>query len=581
MGRLHDAVGDAPFIFVVGKGGVGKTTTAAALALSLADAGAAIQLISTDPAHSLQDVIGGVKCVGTLAIEEFDASSYAESWLARTRGPITELVERGTYLDSSDLAGFSELALPGVDELMAVLRLVDVAGENRRVVVDTAPTGHTLRLLDAASTHEGIAAALRSMADKASVVASTLTRRTIRFAGEAIIDELREYVRRYRDDVLGRAAFVLVARRDAVVEAESTRLAEALRARALRTVATVWTGAPGAASFGECVRVPLLEEPPRGCAALRAWSAAVQPCGHGRPDRATLPAAPAAATAPALPWLSERRLQLWLFAGKGGVGKTTCAAAFAVSLAEDRAVLLCSADPAGSLADVLDAGVSNVAATHLQLRTRQIDPAAELERLRGLYRRQVLDALDSMGLSDAATLDRRVIESLWELAPPGIDEIAALVVLLDQAESQETIVVDTAPTGHFLRLLEMPQLAVDWTHQILRLMLKYKVAGTGGNAAEALLRLARQLRALAELLRDPQRAGVLLVTLPEPVVAAETARLRERLQAARAPLVATILNRARPAVAACDAEILAPELVTPPLGLRALREFAATWNIVT
>ena len=117
----------------------------------------------------------------------------------------------------------------------------------------------------------------------------------------------------------------------------------------------------------------------------------------------------------------------------------------------------------------------------------------------------------------------------------GLDEVAALVALLDASASDETIVLDAAPTGHFLRLLEMPQLALDWTRQILRLMLKYGVAGAGANAAEALLRLARELRALGELLRDPDRAGTLLVTLPEPVVAAETERLRQRLDEARRP----------------------------------------------
>jgi arsenite-transporting ATPase len=589
MAGLHDAVGAAPFVFVVGKGGVGKTTTAAALALAFTDAGSATHLISTDPAHSLKDVLGGANCAAALVVEEFAAASYAETWWARARGPLSEIVERGTYLDAADVARFSHLALPGVDELMGTLRLVDLAATRQRIVVDTAPTGHTLRLLDAATTHQGIADAFRSMAEKAAVVASSLTRRRIRLAGELIIDELQDYVARYRDAVLRPAAFVLVARADAVVEAETARLTAALRERGLRRVATVWTGRPGTPQPGACFTAPLRADPPRGCAALRAWSSALQPCaGEAAAESvAALPVSAGnppsqhsvAAGAPAVPWLRQQQLRLWLVAGKGGVGKTTCAAALAIALADECDVLLCSADPAGSLGDVL--GGEAAGRDGLRLRTRQIDPAAELERLREQYRRQVLEALDQLGLTEAATLDRRVIESLWALAPPGLDEVAALIALLDAAAAHETIVLDAAPTGHFLRLLEMPQLALDWTRQILRLMLKYGVAGTGGNAAEALLRLARELRALSELLRDPARAGTLLITLPEPLVAEETERLRQRLADARVAILATMVNRARAPTSAPGVHIVAPPLPASPIGVRALREFGAMWNIVT
>ncbi|HUH13365.1 MAG TPA: ArsA-related P-loop ATPase, partial [Longimicrobiales bacterium] len=110
------------FTFVMGKGGVGKSTTAAAVALWRADAGEATHLISTDPAHSLGDVLGEPagaqprpsRCSARLTVEELDGPAWAARWLARAGEPLAELVERGTYLSGEEVRGFLELAYPGV-----------------------------------------------------------------------------------------------------------------------------------------------------------------------------------------------------------------------------------------------------------------------------------------------------------------------------------------------------------------------------------------------------------------------------------------------------------------------------------
>ncbi|HEX2168083.1 MAG TPA: ArsA-related P-loop ATPase, partial [Longimicrobiales bacterium] len=297
MTGLLEAVGDADFVFVTGKGGTGKTTTAGGLSLEVADSGTPTHLISTDPAHSLADLfqhpVGGhIKasgCSELLRIEEFDAAAAGDAWLARALGPVTAIVEAGTYLDGDDVAAFSRLALPGIDEMMAVLRLVQLQdeyggsapGTRTRVVVDTAPTGHTLRLLDAADTYEGIARALRAMADKAAAVAGAMTGRAVHMAGEDIIDELERVVAAYRERVLAPAAFVIAARGGSVVEAESRRLAEELRRRSLRVAAVVVTGRTGTAPLAgiEAFHVDMLEGL-SGCDGLRMWRDHV---GAGRP----------------------------------------------------------------------------------------------------------------------------------------------------------------------------------------------------------------------------------------------------------------------------------------------------------
>lgn len=609
---LRRAAGAAPFVFVVGKGGVGKSTAAGALAVELADAGERVHLVSTDPAHSLGDIFGSPidpnpgpsPCTGRLVIEEFDAGAQAERWLAHASGPVRSIMEAGTYLDADDVAGFTGLALPGVDELMAVLRLVELVGD-ARVVVDTAPTGHTLRLLDAADTHASVAAALQAMADKAAAVASGMVGSPVNFSGAAFVRELDGQVDAYRRRVLAAAAFVVVTRADAVVAAETARLRQALHSRGLHVAATLvnaatsggardaGAAAPGIA--GARLQVPVLAVPP-GCDALRAWTAAVEladQAGEDPPAPRRGRAEPAAARA-ALPWLHSLPPRLLLFAGKGGVGKTTCAAAAACALAADRDVLLCSADPAGSLDDVLGEPATGTGRAGPRLRVLQVDAGASLQRLRATYREEAVQALERIGIHGSATLDRRVIDALWDLAPPGVDELAALAAILDAAASGETIVLDAAPTGHFLRLLSMPGLAMEWTRQLMRLIVKYRAAGAAAGIAESLLRTARELRGLQGMLHDPQRCGVVVVTQEHPVIAAESARLVRRLQAAAVPLAAVLYNRHAGAGAGAAGSgamprtlgagpvpvILAPEADPPPAGATGLRGFIEAWKMV-
>src|SRR4051812_4027611 len=122
--QLLHASPSARFTFVVGKGGVGKSTTAASLALAWADAGADIHLISTDPAPSISDIFGidsahgrASPCNARLLLEELDAERTTDAWIARVRASLEEIIEQGTYLDKDDVSRLTHLTLPGVDEL--------------------------------------------------------------------------------------------------------------------------------------------------------------------------------------------------------------------------------------------------------------------------------------------------------------------------------------------------------------------------------------------------------------------------------------------------------------------------------
>jgi arsenite/tail-anchored protein-transporting ATPase len=154
------------YIFFGGKGGVGKTTAAAATALTLLDAaqpGERVLLFSTDPAHSLSDSLdvelgdraaevarrGAGEDAPRLFAREMDAAAALDAFKAKHRAVLAEIADRGTILDEADINDLLDLSLPGMDEVMALFELSEVerGGEFARVVVDTAPSGHTTRML--------------------------------------------------------------------------------------------------------------------------------------------------------------------------------------------------------------------------------------------------------------------------------------------------------------------------------------------------------------------------------------------------------------------------------------------------
>ncbi len=221
-------------------------------------------------------------------------------------------------------------------------------------------------------------------------------------------------------------------------------------------------------------------------------------------------------------WVEELAppdLRLLLFGGKGGVGKTTCAAAAAIAIAErfpERRVLLLSTDPAHSLADVLDTALGDDERPVLRadfrsrssLRARELDAAAAFEAWRDRRREEVGGALGAFGRGEGTA----IVERLLEITPPGLDELVALSALLDTPQSEGLVVVDTAPAGHALRLLESPEMALEWDHALLAILLKYRGAVGLGDTAAELVELSRSLKRLIALLRDPERTRFVAVT---------------------------------------------------------------------
>ncbi|HEX6533415.1 MAG TPA: ArsA family ATPase [Gemmatimonadaceae bacterium] len=645
LDQLLDAL--PPWVLVGGKGGVGKTTCASALALRAAGRGERTLLLSTDPAGALGDALGRVvdaplsgaprECAGRpgLFAAQLDARVERDAFLARWRDVLVGILDRGTYLDRAELDGLVDASLPGLDETMALLALLDLEGAGwARVVLDTAPTGHALRLLQLPATFAALVALLDAMQDKHRFMVRALTHRYRDDEADRFLEAMRSRVAALRRVLADPSRFgvVLVVRPEALVVEETARYVAALGSLAIPLRAIVINAIPDPADSsaaaaldalaGVSPGVPRYEVPVlRGEAwDAEGWGAAVTPgrmvrgAGRGARDAheqgvsaaGSVEADPAARStvahpapraprpeslAPHAPHPASRAvLELTIVGGKGGVGKTTVACALGVITAStERPVLVVSTDPAPSVADALDQRVGEAVVPvdgAPGMFAQQLDASAAFARFRERWERRVDELFDALvrGGMDAAH-DRRITRDLLALAPPGIDELYALATLGETAASGRyaAIIVDPAPTGHLLRLLELPAIALEWSHRLMRIMLAHQALVGLGDAARELLAFARRTRALGEMLRDPGRAAVLVVALDEPLVRSETARLLARVRGLGVSVPALIWNRTShppaplPTGGAIE-QFEAAEVTPPPRGVSALRRWASAWG---
>jgi arsenite-transporting ATPase len=541
IAHLSSFLKDRRIVLVGGKGGVGKTTIACAIALHRAHEQKTI-LFTTDPASNLADIFKPADARPNLTIEALDAATLYARFLEENLESFLELGDRGTYLEKDELRRFFELSLPGVDELMAWLRIGELAEANPEaaIIVDTAPTGHTLRMLGGGEHFQQLGGALDAMQEKHRGMVRQFTRRDVRDAMDVFIERFTaDATRRHALLTSPASAFVPVFLAEPWVIEQTKRLIAEVRSDGFDVpVAVLNRSRPGVADSGLGVPIVKAEESPSPLdtpEAIESWS------GDSRSTR-ILPAGPATSSrragtsSPAT--LTPARLTF--FAGKGGVGKTTLSAATALMLARrspDQRVTVISVDPAHSLRYVFaqEAPPANLAVetidTKAKWATFRDDLGDEIER--------AVSALAPRGMTVA--YEAEAMRKLVEIAPPGADELFAIERLSELLDDDGTVIVDTAPTGHFLRLIDLPKTAGEWVREFMRILLRYKELVPPGSLGEELIRASRALSRLDEAMHS-ERCTIFVVTRPEGIVIAETKRLIAELEQRGLPIGAVIAN---------------------------------------
>jgi arsenite-transporting ATPase len=517
------------YLFFTGKGGVGKTSLACATAVRLADEGRRVLLVSTDPASNVGQVFGvaignritAITAVPGLSALEIDPPAAAQAYRDRIVGPV-----RGVLPDDvvkgieEQLSGACTTEISAFDEFTALLTDSSLTDGFDHIVFDTAPTGHTIRLLQLPGAWSGF---LETGKGDASCLGPLAGLEKQRVQYQAAVDALADPAR---------TRLVLVARAQRATLQEVARTQQELAAIGLSRQHLVINGVlPGAEAQDDPLAVAIvareqaavhdlpeaLRELPRdtvplmpfNLVGLQALRSLLAPSPTMRDTATPVAALDTPPLAELVDQIESDGHGLVMLMGKGGVGKTTLAASIAVELARrGHAVHLTTSDPAAHLADTLDRAVTS-------LKVSRIDPLAETAR----YREHVLATkgknLDARG--------RALLEE--DLRSPCTEEIAvfqAFSRVIREAD-KSFVVMDTAPTGHTLLLLD----ATGAYHRdIVR-----QLGATG-----------RHFRTPMMQLQDPKQTKVLLVTLAENTPVLEAAQLQSDLRRAGIEPWAWVIN---------------------------------------
>ncbi len=518
------------FLFFTGKGGVGKTSLACATAVQLADAGKRVLLVSTDPASNVGQVFGVAignkitpfETVPRLSGLEIDPQAAAQIYRDKIVGPVRGVLPDNVVTGIEEqLSGACTTEIAAFDEFTALLTDVAIQQNYDHVIFDTAPTGHTIRLLQLPGAWSGF---LDEGKGDASCLGPLAGLEKQREQYKAAVDALSDP---------NRTRLILVTRAQASSLREASRTHDELSAIGLQRQYLVVNGVLGEADTkGDTLalavwrreQAALTEMPdalralPIDYVSLKSFNLVGLPAlRHLLIEGLVVPEGPVASLpklqAPDLATLVDSLVGeghgLIMLMGKGGVGKTTIAAAVAVELASRGfAVHLTTSDPAAHLAETIEGSLDNLIVS-------RIEPHVETER----YRKHVMETkgkdLDAQG--------KALLEE--DLRSPCTEEIAVFQAFsrIIREAGKKFVVMDTAPTGHTLLLLD----------------------ATGAYHRETARQLGPSgIRFTTPMmqLQDAKQTKVLIVTLAENTPVLEAANLQSDLRRANIEPWAWIIN---------------------------------------
>ena len=568
-----------------GKGGVGKTTIACGFARRWARLfpNEQILLISTDPAHSLGDVLQikvqdnalPLPDLPNLSVRALDAKELLLEFKAKNGKFLEVLVERGSFVEGEDLTPVWDLDWPGLDEVMGLLEIQRLLTEKvvDRVVVDMAPSGHTLNLLGIKDFLNIVLNSLELFQEKHRVITQTFKR-------SYTADEVDDFLVKMKHELAeGRhllqnqdiSACLVVAIAEPMSLLETQRFLESLKVLEINSgglfINRILTDAntdldryseqqkllekfvqlPGQPVF----IVPQQASEPLGSAALDNIISQIQKID----TVAIAPPPPIQWPAKVLPsfsdFIAEGR-QLILVGGKGGVGKTTVAAAIGWALASrypDKNIRLISIDPAHSLGDAFGAKLEHEPTQiTTNLSGQEINADIVLEQFRNDYLWELAEMMSGEGPEAGAVKIAYTPEAWRQIvaqALPGIDEMLSLITVMDllNRKQQDLIILDTAPTGHLLRFLEMPSALADWLAWIFKLWMKYQNVLGRVDFMGRLRNLRQQVVQAQKKLKDPNHTEFIGVIQAQAAIIAEQVRLTESLQNMGVPQRYIVHNR--------------------------------------
>lgn len=520
------------FLFFTGKGGVGKTSTACATALALADKGRRVLLISTDPASNLDQVLGvelssqptPIPFVSGLSALNINPEVAAHDYRERVIGPYREALPAKTVAGMEEqLSGACTVEVAAFDEFTSFIVDEKMVDDFDHVIFDTAPTGHTLRLLQLPAAWSGFLATNERGASCLGPLSGLKTQQEKYAATVATLSDAQQ------------TTLVLVTRTDRSAIKEAERTSIELEDLGLSNQFLIINGVFRATNQADPVAVALekrgaealatmperLQKLPQMKVALRGFNivglAALRGLLTEAVSSVSVTKNPEAMTAASeLPGLAKLIDEiaaaghgLVMVMGKGGVGKTTIAAAIATELAaRGLPVHLTTTDPAAHLSFALGANVAG-------LKVSRIDPAAET----AAYQQRVIERTGKDLDADGLALLKE------DLRSPCTEEVAVFHAFsrIVSGARREIVVMDTAPTGHTLLLLDATGA---YHREVMR-----NSGGMGDHMITPMMRL-----------KDQAFTKVLLVTLPETTPVLEAAQLQADLRRADIEPYAWVIN---------------------------------------